>query len=296
MDAMVTVDEKKAHVVCVPLPAQSHIKCMLKLARLLHHKGIQITFVNIQSDHNRLFKSADPEDVDAGLETPVTCIISDGLMNYTKTPYAAERLGVPIILCWTLAACGFMACYQAKVLLDKGLVPIKDTNEYLDMVIDWIPGMEGIRLRDLPPYLLATKHDDPGLTAYVEAARMADKVSHMIIHTFYELEATLINELRSIFPQIYAVGPLQLHLNQEAENSKFDSYSLRKEESECVQWLDSKESNSVVYVSFGSEREISSQELLEFGWGLVNSNDYFLWIIRVDLVDGKHAVFPRGGD
>ncbi|KAI3763222.1 hypothetical protein L1987_53675 [Smallanthus sonchifolius] len=293
MDAMVTVDEKKAHVVCVPLPSQSHVKCMLKLARLLHHKGIQITFVNTQSNHNRLFKSADPDnvvgfqfktvpdglpcdteeqprrathrylatnfldsflDLVAVLETPVTCIISDGLMNFTKTPYAAERLGVPIILCWTLAACGFMACYQAKVLVEKGLVPLKDSKGYLDMVIDWIPGMEGIRLRDLPPCFLATKHDDPQLIVYVEAAKMADKV---------------------------------------AEKSNFDGYSLRKEESECVRWLDIKESNSVVYVSFGSEREICLQELVEFGWGLVNSNHYFLWIIRVDLVDGKRAVFPQ---
>ncbi|PWA59231.1 UDP-glucuronosyl/UDP-glucosyltransferase [Artemisia annua] len=38
---------------------------------------------------------------------------------------------------------------------------------------------------------------------------------------------------------------------------------------------------------------MSLQDLLEFGWGLVNSNQYFLWIIRTNLVDGKPVVLPE---
>nr|GEU72381.1 UDP-glycosyltransferase 85C1-like [Tanacetum cinerariifolium] len=340
------MDEKKPHVVFIPIPAQSHIKCMLKLARLLHHKGLQITFVNTQSNHNRLLKSAHDlddtpgfqfktipdglsstlEDEDkpgetlnqvakyleanfldsflalvAGLETPVNCIISDGLMVFTKTPLAAEKLGVPIMLYWTFAACGFMAYYQAKVLMEKGIVPLQDesylTNGYIDTVIDWIPGMEGICLRDLPNLILATKPDDHALNYFVEAAKAADKVSHIIIHSFDELEATLIKELKSIFLQIYTVGPQQLLLNRitekETVKSKFNGYSLWKEEPECVQWIRSKEPDSVVYVNFGSLTVISLQDLLEFGWGLANSNQYFLWIIRTNLLDGKPVVLPE---
>ncbi|KAK9193792.1 hypothetical protein WN944_004491 [Citrus x changshan-huyou] len=36
------------HAVCFPFPGQSHIKAMLKLAKLLHHKGFHITFVNFE--------------------------------------------------------------------------------------------------------------------------------------------------------------------------------------------------------------------------------------------------------
>ena len=50
------MNEKKPHVVFIPVPAQSHIKCMLKLARLLHHKGLHITFVNTESNHKRMLK------------------------------------------------------------------------------------------------------------------------------------------------------------------------------------------------------------------------------------------------
>ncbi|KAF5817180.1 putative UDP-glucuronosyl/UDP-glucosyltransferase [Helianthus annuus] len=150
------------------------------------------------------------------------------------------------------------------------------------MMIDWVPRMKGIKLRDQPRNILATKHDDPRLYLFMGVARMADKVSHM---------------LRSIFPHIYSVGPIQLQLNQitqaETKNSSLDTYSLWKEEYECVQWLHEKEPDFVVYVSFGSETVISTQELSEFGWGLIDSNHYFVWIIQTDLVDGKTTVLPQ---
>ena len=157
--------------------------------------------------------------------------------------------------------------------------------------------MEGIRLRDLPDLMLATKPDDLALNFFVETSKAADKISHIIIHTFEDLEATLIKELKSIFLQIYTVGPQQLLLNRitekETVKSKFNGYSLWKEEPECVQWLQSKEPDSVVYVNFGSLTVMSLQDILEFGWGLVNSNQYFLWIIRTNLVDGKPVVLPE---
>ncbi|PWA41610.1 UDP-glucuronosyl/UDP-glucosyltransferase [Artemisia annua] len=217
METVVVNNEtKKPHVVCIPVPAQSHIKCMLKLARVLHHKGLEVTFVNTQSNHKRLLKSAGSHDLEDapgfnfktvpdGLpSTSDADNIPNGLMNFAKTYDVAKTLNVPIILYWTHSANGFMGYYQEKVLVEKGLVPLKDesylTNGYTD--------------------------------------------------------------------------------------------SLWKEEPECIQWLLSKEPTSVVYVNFGSLAVMSLKDLIEFGWGLVNSNHYFLWIIRTDLVDGGSLVLP----
>ncbi|KAJ9562533.1 hypothetical protein OSB04_007693 [Centaurea solstitialis] len=342
------MDEKKTHVVFIPYPAQSHIKCMLKLATLLHHHGLHITFINTHSNHTRLLGSAaahrlhgapgfqfrsvpdglpnstNPDgqepsqtlyqvagyltthfldsflEVVAGVETPATCIISDGFMTFARTPLAAEKLGVPIILFWTMAACGFMGFYQAKVLFDRGIVPLEDeshlTNGYLDTMVD-IAGMKEIRLKDLPEHVLGIHPRKSVFSFVVETAKEADKHSHVIIHTFDVLESGLIEELKSMFPNVYTVGPLQLLLNQiipetEPKNSNLNGYSLWTEEPECIKWLESKEPNSVVYVNFGSLAVMCLQDLLEFGWGLVNSGHFFLWIIRSDLVDGKPAVFP----
>ncbi|KAJ9567987.1 hypothetical protein OSB04_003953 [Centaurea solstitialis] len=340
---IIKVDQKPPppHVVFIPFPAQSHVKAMLKLAQLLHHKGLQITFVNTDDIHDRLLGSAGSdfgspdfrfqtiprgsEDDDDGaaelllrsvetkfldpflelvtkLPTPPTCIVSDGFMS-AFTVDAAEKLGVPVMLYWTLSACGFMGLYQIQSLIDKGLTPLKDesyfTNGFLENIVDWIPGMEGIRLKDLPTAIWTTDPNDEAFRFSVEATQKCHKVSRVIVHTFNELEAHIVNALSSMFSGVYTIGPVQLLLDQinaketQADMSNFNGYSLWKEDPECFQWLQSKEPNSVIYVNYGSTTVMSIEDLVEFGWGLVNSNHYFLWIIRSNLVVGdQSAVLP----
>ena len=52
-----TTGKPSPHAVCIPCPTQGHITPMLKLAKLLHHRGFQITFVNTEFNHRRLLKS-----------------------------------------------------------------------------------------------------------------------------------------------------------------------------------------------------------------------------------------------
>lgn len=59
---MVAAD--KPHAVCIPCPVQSHIKAMLKFAKLLHGKGFHITFVNTEFNHQRFLKSGGPKSLD----------------------------------------------------------------------------------------------------------------------------------------------------------------------------------------------------------------------------------------
>ncbi|CAK9148709.1 unnamed protein product [Ilex paraguariensis] len=337
----------KPHAVCIPYPAQSHIKAMLKLAKLLHHKGCHVTFVNTEFNHKRFLKSGGPNflnglpdfrfesipdglppsDIDVAQDIPslclsvrkyclapfvdllsklsdstslniprVTSIVSDGFMTFTID--AAEELGVPIIQFWTLSACGFMGFYQLHNLLEKGFTPLKDasylTNGYLDTVIDWIPGMKGIRLKDIPSFVRTTDQNEPTFNFVMEAAQRCSKASAIIVQTFDALEPELVDALSFMFSHVYTIAPLQLFLNQIAKEDGLNSigYSLWKEDSKCLQWLNSKETNSVVYVNFGSITVMPLQLLVEFAWGLANSNHYFLWIIRPGLVMGDSAILP----
>ncbi|CAI9770064.1 unnamed protein product [Fraxinus pennsylvanica] len=68
----------KPHAVCIPYPAQGHINPMLKLAKLLHHQGFYITFVNTEFNHKRLLKSRGPTALD-GLPEFRFETIPDGL-------------------------------------------------------------------------------------------------------------------------------------------------------------------------------------------------------------------------
>ncbi|KAL6962326.1 7-deoxyloganetin glucosyltransferase [Sarracenia purpurea var. burkii] len=68
--------------------------------------------------------------------------------------------------------------------------------------------------------------------------------------------------------------------------------NLWKEDLECLGWLNSKKPNSVVYVNIGSVTVMTPTQLVKFAWGLANSSQTFLWIIRPDLVAGGAALLP----
>ncbi|XP_010066660.2 7-deoxyloganetin glucosyltransferase [Eucalyptus grandis] len=254
-------------------------------------KNMSAPFSDLISNLNH---SASNSDV-----PPVTCIFSDGAMSFA-TNEAAQEFGIPIIQLWTVPACAFMGFKQYRTLQEKGLAPLKDTsyltNGHLDTVIDWIPGMKDIRLWDLPTFLRTTDPDDILFNFMMDVTERANTASAMIFHTFDALESEVLNALSSMFPRVYAIGPLSLLVNklvQEESPLKSIDCNLWTEDTECLRWLDSKEPKSVLYVNFGSIAVLTREELIEFAMGLANSEHPFLWIIRPDLVSGDSAVLPR---
>ncbi|KAL3514174.1 hypothetical protein ACH5RR_026891, partial [Cinchona calisaya] len=167
------------------------------------------------------------------------------------------------------------------------------TNGYLDTVIDWIPGLEGIRLKDLPSFLRTTNPEDIMVKFVLQETERARKASAIILNTFEELDRDVLKALSSYLPPIYCIGPLNLLQNQvNDERLKELGSNLRKEEPECLEWLNSKEPNSVVYANFGSITVMTADQLVAFAWGLANSQQTFLLIIRPDLVSGDSAILP----
>ena len=153
--------------------------------------------------------------------------------------------------------------------------------------------MRDIRLRDLPNSFITTDPNDPVFKVTIEAVEKAPKASGIVVHTFDALEQEVLDALSPMFPCVYAIGPQQLLLNHLPNDPlKSTGYSLWKEETECLNWLNSKAPNSVIYVNFGSIIVMTSQQLIEFGWGLANSKFMFLWIIRPDLVVGDSTILP----
>ncbi|KAI8548275.1 hypothetical protein RHMOL_Rhmol07G0261300 [Rhododendron molle] len=228
---------------------------------------------------------------------PITCIVCDGVMSFPLK--VAKELDVPCALFWTPSACGFLCYSYFRELVEKGLTPLKDesclTNGHLDTVVDFIPAMEGIRLRDLPKFVRTTNPDDIMLNFAINEIEKAYKGSAIFINTIVDLERGALDALSKMFPPVYAIGPLQLlEKIQIPQNSELESIgvNLWKEDSEYLDWLDEKEPKSVIYVNFGSMTRMTAQELLEFGWGLANSKQNFMWGIRPDLVFGESTGFP----
>ncbi|KAJ4950500.1 hypothetical protein NE237_027332 [Protea cynaroides] len=167
------------------------------------------------------------------------------------------------------------------------------TNGYLDTQVDCIPGMKDIRLRDLPSFVRTTDPNDIMLNFLKREAGRSNKAAAVIVNSFDPLEKDVLNALSAMLPRVYSIGPLHLLLNQiQDDNLKSIGSNLWREEPECLEWLNSKEPNSVVYVNFGSITVMTIQQLVEFAWGLANSERTFLWIIRPDIVRGDSAMLP----
>ncbi|KAL7206025.1 hypothetical protein ACSBR2_018860 [Camellia fascicularis] len=253
-------------------------------------KNCVVPFRNLLSKLNDTSSSSSSSDV-----PPVTCVVSDGCMSFTLK--AAQEFGVPEILFWTPSACGFLAYTHYKHLVERGLVPLKDasclTNGYLETTIDWIPGMNNIRLKDLPSFIRTTDPNDIMLNLLIHESEAAFKASAIVLNTFDALERAAVDSLSSNLPPIYTIGPLHLILNQISDHRlKSIDTNFWKEQPECIDWLDSQQPNSVVYVNFGSITVMTAQQLTEFAWGLANSEKKFLWVIRPDIVSGDTAILP----
>ncbi|KAG7597937.1 UDP-glucuronosyl/UDP-glucosyltransferase [Arabidopsis suecica] len=228
---------------------------------------------------------------------PVSCIVSDGCMSFTLD--AAEELGVPEVLFWTTSACGFLAYLYYYRFIEKGLSPLKDESylnkEHLDTKIDWIPSMKNLRLKDIPSFIRTTNPDDIMLNFIIREADRTKRASAIILNTFDDLEHDVIQSMQSIVPPVYSIGPLHLLEKQEiSEDSEIRRVgsNLWREETECLDWLNTKAKNSVVYVNFGSITVLSAKQLVEFAWGLAATGKEFLWVIRPDLVAGDEAMVP----
>ncbi|KAJ8433773.1 hypothetical protein Cgig2_025936 [Carnegiea gigantea] len=229
---------------------------------------------------------------------PVSCIVSDGAMFFTLD--AAEELGVPEVLLWTASACGFLGYAQFERLVERGLAPFKDTsfltNGELDAVLDWIPGMKGIRMKDIPSFIRTTDPNDLMFGYIQRLIRNSKRASAILFNSFDALEDDVFESLSPNFPPLYTLGPLQLLLDpimaKDDETKSIGSSNLWIEDPHCLGWLDSYGPGSVVYVNFGSITVMTNDQLVEFAWGLANSEQPFLWIIRPDLVSGDSAVLP----
>ncbi|KAM3258155.1 hypothetical protein ACQJBY_050101 [Aegilops geniculata] len=233
----------------------------------------------------------------SGLLPPASCVISD----VEHVLYGSKEMGIPCVTFWTTSAFAFMASQQLQRLVDTGIVPLKDAeqlrNGYLDdTVLDWVPGMPSdIRLRDFPSFIRTTDPDDAILKIILNAmACHRTTPSAIIFHTFDEIDREAMAAMSTILPPTYAVGPLPLLLGHVSGGGVADTLesNLSKENSACLEWLEGKRPDSVLYVSFGSIATLTSSQLVEFAWGLANSKKDFLWVIRDDLVsdaDGPAA-------
>ncbi|CAN4118550.1 unnamed protein product [Withania somnifera] len=86
----------------------------------------------------------------------------------------------------------------------------------------------------------------------------------------------------------WAIGPLNpVEISKKERSDRIH---------DCYNWLDKQDLNSVVYVSFGSTTTLSKDQISELAFGLEQSEQKFIWVIRDADNKGGNNVVERGGD
>jgi hypothetical protein len=145
-----------------------------------------------------------------------------------------------------------------------------------------VPGM--------PVHVEVTKATAPGFfnspgweelwTECVEAMRTADGA---VVNTFVDLEGQFVSCYEAALSKpVWTLGPLCLsNRDVDAMASRGDTSSGGVQQSAVVAaWLDSKDTDSVVFVSFGSLVRKLPKQLFEVGHGLEDSGRPFLWVVK----------------
>ncbi|KAB2622032.1 7-deoxyloganetic acid glucosyltransferase-like [Pyrus ussuriensis x Pyrus communis] len=198
----------------------------------------------------------------------------------------AEKVGVPAMAITVISGCGYWSYSCIPNLIQQGHVPF--TDEDMDKQSSDIPGMEGLlRRRDLPGFCRFSI-DHPVTKIFMEVIK-ATRASALIINTFDGLEASILSHIATLFPQVYAIGPVHALVKSRVGDGLSSSASLRQEDRRCMAWLDSKQVGSVIYVSFGSLVELTHDQLFEFWHGLVSCGKQFLWVVRSDMISGEQG-------
>ncbi|KAL5991640.1 hypothetical protein ACLOJK_012549 [Asimina triloba] len=303
--------KKLPRLVFFPVPLQGHMNPMLQLATLLHSKGFSITIIHthLNSPNPSNFPNFNFEPIPDGLSeiqtstadsttqfailndtcriplsnclsrllsesdgSSIKCIISDALFHCTHD--VATHLGLHMIVLRTNSptAMGTIAAY--KLLCQKGYISVKE--HHPDALV---PEFPPLRVKDLPEFGSTNPDELDRLTSAMRNATRAS--SALLFNTLECLEQTTLEKLRQDFHPlpIFAIGPLH-------KFSPGSSNSLLAQDQRCMAWLDKQRPRSVVYVSFGSLASIKKAELVEIAWGLANSDQAFLWVIRPGSIDG----------
>ncbi|CAM6089311.1 unnamed protein product [Calypogeia fissa] len=310
-----------AHVLAIPFTVPGHLNPMLRFATQLARSGITVSFVcmedkiprltstETESPHfhfvpvqqpaterpgwlNFLKDSLEPlmekliNDKNAGIAGP-TCIISDLFLSWTRD--VAEKLKIPWYMLMTSGVLLARFWQGSLEYFDDGRFQVSEADGKLvefdgSVCIYGVPPLRFYELdniiRDEVPFLR-------------QVAESLTRSAGVVVNSFLELEEKVVEAFRNPdgdgekhtkVPKIYPLGPLFSTTNLTTTGNV---YGLEDSSSQCIRWLDSQPSSSVLYVAFGSATRLRPEQIQEVAYGLEASHQRFLWACPLKKIRGE---------
>ncbi|CAN1143951.1 UDP-glycosyltransferase 76B1 [Linum perenne] len=311
------LQKKGRRLLLFPLPAQGHITPMLQLANILYSRGFSITIIHtsfnapnpsnypdfafhsihLSSSVYDASSSGSSIDILALLaslnttlvnqfqevlrqliseslqqEEPVACLITDANWHFTQD--VADSLPLPRIVLRTSNVSSFLVYESIPLFCDKGYIPLQASRAE-EEVLEFPP----LKVKDLP-HINSRKENLLHLIDKV--TRNIKASSGLIWNTSQDLEQSDLIKSSELFKvPNFSLGPFDKHFPCISKSS------LLEEDLASISWLNSQAPRSVLYISYGSLATVTEAESLEIAWGLANSQQPFLWVIRPKLVENS---------
>ena len=309
--------EKPLHIAMLPWLAMGHISPYFELAKILAQKGHHVTFINSPKNIDRINPKAPknlrpfitlvrlplpqvehlPEGAESTMDIPLTKIcflkkayegLQDAVAELLKTSKPdwvfydfaafwvapiAKTLNIPCAHYHIMPACniGFFIPPNDKM---------KDYSiESICGPPTWLPFPTTLHLR---PYeffraLQSIKDEETGEKAHFDLRKEYSSCDMLLLRTSRELEGEWLDYLAGDYKvPVVPVGllPPSMQVRDAEEEDENPDWVTIKE------WLDTKESSSVVYIGFGSELKLSQEDLTELAKGIELSGLPFFWALK----------------
>ncbi|CAH9128533.1 unnamed protein product [Cuscuta epithymum] len=318
---------KGQHIILLPLPLQGHINPMLQFSKRLASKGVRVTILAPAFLQNSLqTNSGDglirlepipesykpPDSIDDYLEwfetkvtqsfsnvieklsdagagcPPAKLVVYDSILPWAQDLARKNDLQGAVFFTQSCAVCGLY------YLVYSGRLPVLAENSSGVSLPAAFPEMG---TRDFPSLMM-----ENGSQAYPCLSKMIviqsvniQKADWVLFNSFDSLEKEVVDWISSE-ARIMTIGPTipSMYLDKRLEADKDYGMSMFKPNSEaCTKWLDSRETASVVYVSFGSLASLGEKQMDELFHGLIKSNCHFLWVVRASEESKLPKTFLR---
>ncbi|KAI3921633.1 hypothetical protein MKW92_018832 [Papaver armeniacum] len=266
----------------IPFPAAEvglpeGIESMDKLTSSEMVPKFMIAIALLQQPFEQLLEEHRPDFVIAGMFLP-------------WATESAAKFGIPRIVfhgtsCFSLSVGESLNLYKPYEAISA------DADPHSPFVIPGLPDKIEMTMAQLPDNFKVKNV----FSEMMEKVRESELNSYgVLVNSFYELEPAYAEHYRNILGRkTWHIGPVSLRNTDTSDKAQRGKKSTI-DEHYVLNWLNSKEPNSVLYVSFGSVSRVSNDQLLELAMGLENSGYSFIWVVRKIKTDDEESFLPKG--
>ncbi|KAL2530994.1 UDP-glycosyltransferase 75C1 [Forsythia ovata] len=293
------------HILLVSFTAQGHINPALQFAQRILQMGAKVTFSTSLSAIRRMSEAAstipgltlapfsdghddgwtgahDVQDFILSLRTCGSEAVTNLIMaqekegqKFTHIVYStlitwagevANQLQIPSTLLWNQPATVLYVYYQ---YFNKNVDFTGENSEVIEL-----PGLPLLlKSCDLPSFMQSS-------SPHFEILDRAGTKQKILVNTFDALEFEALRAINKY--DLMGIGPLIPSAFLDGKDPLDTSFGgdLIQKTVDYMDWLNSKDKLSVIYVAFGSFSSLSKQQMEEIAKGLIESQKPFLWVTR----------------